>query len=154
MVSHAKEVEELTKILKEWLSLEDETIRLADDLKSKSDNSFIKVNMEMIKRDSEKHKAMLQYAIDATTKEAGHLAPQDLFPLAGVLDKHVMAEARSMGLANTAMTKNKDMFVGYIISYLLADEVKHHEMLTRLEQIKGQVYPYGASREERIGASK
>jgi hypothetical protein len=151
MVSHAKEVEETTKILKEWHSLEDETIRLANDLHSKSDNAFIKVNMEMIKRDSEKHKSMLQYAIDTLTKESGHLAPQDLIPLADVLDKHLKAEAKSMGLANSAMTKNKDMFVGFIISYLLADEVKHHEMLARLEQMKEKVYPYGATREERLG---
>ncbi len=146
MVSHAKETEEMVKIFKEWLSLEDETIKIANDLHSKSDNPFIKVNMEMIRRDSEKHKAMLQYAIDAMTKEAGHLAPQDLIPLGEVLDKHLKAEARSMGLANTALTKNKDMFVGFIVNYLLADEVKHHEMLTRLEQMKGKVYPYGMTR--------
>ncbi len=53
-----------------------------------------------------------------------------------------------------ALTKNKDMFVGYIISDLLADEVKHHEMLSRLEHVKGKVYPYGTAKEERIGASK
>jgi hypothetical protein len=154
MVSRAKETEDLTKTLKEWKSLEDETIRLADKLQSKSDNTFIKVNMEMIRRDSEKHKAMLQYAIDSLTKESGHLAPQDLIPLSEVLEKHLQAEAKSMGLANTALTKNRDMFVGFIISYLLADEVKHHEMLTRLEQMKGKVYPYGATREERIACPK
>ena len=154
MVSHVKEAEEMEKIFKEWMSLEDETIRMAKDLHSKSDNAFIKVNMEMIRRDSEKHKAMLQYAIDTITKEAGHLAPEDLIPLAGVLDKHLQAEARSMGLANTALTKNKDMFVGFIVSYLLADEVKHHEMLTRLDHMKGKVYPYGATREERIACPK
>lgn len=154
MVSYAKETEDLVKVLNEWKSLEDETIRLADQLNSKSDNSFIKVNMEMIRRDSEKHKAMLQFAIDALTRESGHLSPQDLIPLSEVLERHLQAEAKSMGLANTALTKNKDMFVGFIISYLLADEVKHHEMLTRLDQMKGKVYPYGISKEERIGASK
>jgi hypothetical protein len=151
MVSYAKEAEETAKILKEWQGLEDETIKFAADLHGKSNNAFVKVNMDMIKRDSEKHKAMLQYAIDTLTKESGHLAPDDLIPLADVLDKHLKAEAKSMGLANTALTKNKDMFVGFIISYLLADEVKHHEMLTRLEQMKGKVYPYGAAREERLG---
>ncbi len=151
VTSYAKETEEMTKILKEWQTLEDETIRLANDMLSKSDNAFIKVNMEMIRRDSEKHKSMLQYAIDTLTKESGHLAPEDLISLSDVLDKHLKAEARSMGLANSAMTKNKDMFAGFIISYLLADEVKHHEMLSRLEQMKGKVYPYGEAREERLG---
>ncbi len=154
MVSHIKETEELAKIFKEWQTLEDDTIRLASDLFSKSDNSFIKVTMEMIKRDSEKHKSMLQFAIDAITKESVHLAPQDLIPLSDVLDKHIKAEARSMGLANTAMTKNKDVFTGYIISYLLADEAKHHEMLQRLDQVKGKVHQYGQAREERVACPK
>ena len=154
MVSHAKETDELTKIFQEWMSLEDETIRMAKDLHSKSDNAFIKVNMEMIRRDSEKHKSMLQFAIDAMTKESPHLAPEDLIPMGEVLEKHLQAEAKSMGLANSALTKNKDMFVGHIISYLLADEAKHHEMLSRLEHMKGKVYPYGATKEERIGCPK
>ena len=154
MVSHAKETEELTKIFKEWQTLEDETIRLANDLYSKSDNSFIRVTMEMIKRDSEKHRSMLQFAIDAITKESVHLAPQDLIPLGDVLEKHLQAEARSMGLANSAMMKNKDVFTGYIISYLLADEAKHHEMLQRLDQVKGKVHQYGQAREERMGCPK
>jgi len=102
--------------------------------------------MEMIKRDSEKHKVMQEFVIDHLTKSAMELAPQDLIPLADVLEKHTQAEAKSMGLANNALTKSKDFFSNFMVSYLLADEVKHHEMLTRLDQIKGQVYPYGSVR--------
>lgn len=138
--------EELAKIMKDWYSLEDETISLADNLIKKSHNGFIKVIMEMIKRDSEKHKVMQEFVIDHLTKTGMELAPQDLIPLADVLEKHTQAEAKSMGLANNALTKSKDFFSNFMVSYLLADEVKHHEMLTRLEQIKGQVYPYGSVR--------
>jgi hypothetical protein len=134
------------KTLEDWRSLEDETISLAEKLMQKSNNSFIKLIMEMIRRDSEKHKSMLQFTIDHLTKEAIELAPQDLIPLAEVLEKHLAAEAKSMGLANQAITQIHDYFANFVISYLLADEVKHHEMLTRLDQIKGQVYPYGAVR--------
>ena len=60
----------------------------------------------------------------------------------------MQAEAKSMVLANTAITKSKDFFSTFIVSYLTADELKHHEMLTKLEQIKGKVYPYGVVRAE------
>jgi hypothetical protein len=140
--------EELVKIMKDWFALEDETISFADTLIKKSTNSFIKVIMEMIKRDSEKHKVMQKFVIDHLTKEAMQLAPQDLIPLADILEKHTQAEAKSMGLANNALTKSKDFFSNFMASYLLADEVKHHEMLTRLDHIKGQVYPYGSVRPE------
>jgi len=154
MVSHTKEVEEMAKIFKEWQTLEDETIRLASDLHSKSNNSFVRVTVDMIRRDSEKHKSMLQFAIDSLTKESAHLSPEELIPIGAVLDKHLQAEAKSMGLANTAMMKNKDIFTGYIISYLMADEAKHHEMLQRLEHIKGKVYQYGQTRDERMSCPK
>ena len=148
MVKHMKETEELAKMLKEWQDLEAETIKLADDAEKKSDNSFVRVIMEMIKRDSEKHKVMQQFAIDHLTKEAFHLTPQELIPLGEVLEKHVQAEAKSMGVANAAVTKSKDYFTNFIVSYLMADEIKHHEMLTKLDQIKGYVHPAGVLRGE------
>ena len=147
-------MEALAKILQEWYALEDQTIKYSEELMKKSKNSFVKVIMEMIKRDSEKHKAMQQYAINHLIKEATILTPEDLVPLSDVLDKHVKAEAKSMGLANVALTKSKDFFTNFIISALLSDEVKHHEMLTRLDHIKGQIYPYGQSREERLGGAR
>jgi len=102
----------------------------------------------MIKRDSEKHKIMQQFAIDNLTKEAFHLTPQELIPLGEVLEKHIQAEAKSMGLANSAITMSRDYFVNFIVSYLMADEIKHHEMLTKLDHIKGQVHPAGVLRGE------
>ena len=146
MVKHTGE--ELAKVLKEWYSLEDQTIKLAEDLMKKSDNSFVKVIMEMIKRDSEKHKIMQQFAIDHLTKEAFRLTPQELIPLGEVLEKHIQAEAKSMGLANSAITMSRDYFVNFIVSYLMADEIKHHEMPTKLDHIKGQVHPAGVLRGE------
>jgi hypothetical protein len=148
MTQHMVEVEELAKILKDWQNLEEETASLSESLMKKSNNDFVKVIMEMIKRDSEKHKAMQQFVIDHLTKRAIEIAPQDLVPLGDVLDRHLKAEAKSMGLANLAITKSKDFFANFIVSYLMADEIKHHEMLTKLEQIKGQVYPYGIVRAE------
>jgi hypothetical protein len=146
--------DELVKVLKDWQGLEEQTIGLSDELLKKTQNAFVKVTSEMIKRDSEKHKAMLQFALDTLTKESVSLAPDDLMPLADILDRHLQAEAKSMSLANSAVTKNHDMFTGYIINYLLSDEIKHHEMLTRLDQIKGRVYPYGSSKKERMGDYK
>lgn len=142
--------DELVKILKEWQGLEDQTINLSRELMRKSENAFIKITTEMIKRDSEKHKAMLQFILDHLTKESVRLTPQDLMPLSDILEKHLQTEAKSMSLANSAITKNKDIFTWYIISYLMADEIKHHEMLTRLDHMKGAVYEYGQSKEERV----
>src|SRR4030043_282244 len=73
---------------------------------------------------------------------------EDLIPLGDVLEKHLHAEAKSMGLANVAIIKSKDFFTNFIVSYLMADEIKHHEMLTKLDQVKGYVHPAGVLRGE------
>ena len=143
-----KREEKLVQLITDWKSLENDTVALAEDLQKKSDNPFVKLVMEIIKRDSEKHKVMQQFVIDALTKEAVHLSPQELIPLADVLDRHIQAEAKSMGLANACAIESRNYFVDFIVSALTDDEVKHHNMLRTLDYIKGAVYPYGVVRAE------
>jgi len=140
--------EKLLHLIEDWYKLEDQTIGLAEDLKKKSDNPFVKVIAEIIKHDSQKHKIMQQFVIDALTKEAIHLTPQELIPLADVLEKHIQAEAKSMGMAHACSTESRNYFVDFIVSALTDDEVKHHNMLKTLDHIKSAVYPYGQVRAE------
>ena len=124
------------QVIREWQKLEDETIRFSEELMKKTNNQLINMTMEMIKHDSEKHKAMQQMLIDSVTKQALVLSPDDLNKLGGGLNKHMEAEARSIELADEAL-KNSELFATkYVLSYLIADEQKHHALLTKLEDLK------------------
>lgn len=126
----------LLHILREWQGLEDSTIKFADELMKKSGNRLIKMTMEMIKHDSQKHKVMQQMLIDSITKEPFVLSPDDLAVLSSGLNKHLAAEAKSLELADDAL-KNSELFVTrYILSYLIADEQKHHKLLSNLNELK------------------
>jgi hypothetical protein len=140
--------EKLVNLMNEWLNLEDQTISLSENLMKKSSNPFVKVIMEIIKHDSQKHKIMQRFVIDALTREAVHLTPQELIPIADVLEKHIQAEAKSMGLANACATESRNYFVDFIVNSLTDDEIKHHNMLKTLDHIKSAVYPYGSVRPE------
>ncbi len=127
---------EFLNIIKEWQSLEDETIRFSEDLIKKTKNKLIKMTMEMIKHDSQKHKEMQQMLIDSITKEPFILSPEELNALGNGLNKHLAAEAKSLQLADEAL-QNSELFVTrYVLSYLIADEQKHHSLLTKLEELK------------------
>ena len=127
---------EFLDVIKEWQKLEDETIRYADELMKKTNNRLIKMTMEMIRDDSQKHKAMQQMLIDSVTKEPFILSPDDLNALGTGLNKHMTAEAKSLELAEEAL-KNSELFVTrYVLSYLIADEHKHHNLLSKLEDLK------------------
>ena len=124
------------KVIREWQKLEDETIKHADNMMKKSKNRLVKLTMEMIKHDSQKHKAMQQMLIDSITKEPFILSPDDLRSLSDGLNKHLAAEAKSLELADEALN-NCELFVTrYILSYLIADEQKHHSLLGKLNELK------------------
>ena len=59
----------LLTTLREWQKLEDATIKFSDELLKKTGNKLIRMTMEMIKHDSQKHKVMQQMLIDSLTKE-------------------------------------------------------------------------------------
>ncbi|OGW74037.1 MAG: hypothetical protein A2484_09335, partial [Nitrospirae bacterium RIFOXYC2_FULL_44_7] len=126
----------LLHTLREWQKLEDATIKFSEELMEKTDNKLIRMTMEMIKHDSQKHKVMQQMLIDSLTKEAFILSPDDLALLSSGLNKHLAAEAKSLELADEAL-KNSELFVTrYILSYLIADEQKHHKLLSNLNELK------------------
>lgn len=124
------------KTIRDWQKLEDDTIMYADTLMKKSKNRLIKMTMEMIKHDSQKHKVMQQMLIDSLTTEPFILAPEELGLISEGLNKHLAAEAKSLELADEALN-NCELFVTqYILSYLIADEQKHHSLLAKLNELK------------------
>lgn len=136
MTKPVEESDEFLNIIKEWQALEDKTIASAEELLGNTNNPLVKMTMEMIKHDSEKHKVMQQMMIDSITKEAVHLSPDELAPLSDLLNKHMEAEAKSLTLADAALEKSKLFAIRYILSYLIADETKHHSLISKLNELK------------------
>ena len=124
------------KIIRDWQALEDDTIRFSDDTMKKSKNPLVRMTMQVIKSDSQKHKAMQQMILDSLTKEAVHLTPDELSAISDNLNKHIAAEEKSLELADKAL-KNSELFITrYLLSMLIADETKHHKMLGDLNELK------------------
>jgi hypothetical protein len=132
----AEESAEFIDSLRQWLKLEDETIRHANATMKKTKNKLVRMTMEMIKHDSEKHKAMQKMLIDSLTKEPLVLTPDDLGALSDTLNKHLAAEAKSLELADEALNNSELFITRYILSYLIADEQKHHSLLAKLNELK------------------
>jgi hypothetical protein len=84
---------ELVKIIREWQSLEDDTISLTEVLFNNTENSFIQVMMSIIRRDSEKRKVMLQFVLTHITQEAPGLSAREMIPHGDSFEKHFFAKA-------------------------------------------------------------
>jgi len=124
------------KIIRDWQALEEDTIKFSDDTMKKSKNPLVRMTMQVIKSDSQKHKAMQQMILDSLTKEAVHLTPDELSAISDNLNKHIAAEEKSLELADKAL-KNSELFITrYLLSMLIADETKHHKRLGDLNELK------------------
>lgn len=136
MKKAAENSEEFLGTMKEWQGLEDKTIAFSEELLGRTNNPLIKITMQMIRDDSEKHKAVQQMIIDNLTKESLCLTPEDIIPLSDALSKHCEAEAKSIEFARSALKNSSHFVTKYMLSYLLADEEKHHALLSKLDEVK------------------
>ena len=82
---------ELVRIIKEWQSLENDTISLTEVLFNNTENSFVQVMMSIIRHDSEKRRVMLQFVLAHMTKEPPLLLSRGPIPHADSFDKQFIS---------------------------------------------------------------
>ena len=133
--------EEFLNLIRGWQALEEKTIASAEQMIGKTKNPLVKMTMELIRHDSEKHKIVQQMIIDSITKEALHIDPDELVALSDMLNKHVQAEADSLCFADGALAKSELFTTRFLLSYLVADETKHHGLVNQLNDLKRATIP-------------
>lgn len=131
-----EESREFLNLIKKWQALEDKTIASAEGVLKRTGNPLVKMTMELIKHDSQKHKLVQQMILDNISKEAAHVDPDELLSLSEMLNKHMEAEADSLCLADEALAKSELFFTRFFLSYLVADEAKHHGLINQLNDLK------------------
>jgi hypothetical protein len=123
------------RAIKEWRELEDETLQISGETIERSRNPIVRIIMEMIRHDSEKHKVLLRLLEEGLTKEELHLSPEELSPLADMIERHIEAETKSVEAARLALEESELFVTRYLLTMLLADEAKHHRLLEDLNEI-------------------
>ncbi|MBI5640037.1 MAG: hypothetical protein HZA17_06390 [Nitrospirae bacterium] len=136
--------DELLHIISKWKALEDKAIASAYDLLSRTSNPLVRMIMDLIMHDSEKHKLVQQMIIDTLTKEAIHVSPDELEALSEGLNSHVEAEEEAISLAQAALGKCKLVSTHFLLSFLIADEKKHHALMTGLNNLRMASIPTSA----------
>jgi len=122
--------------IRKWEELEGTAIASARNIIAQTTNPIIKMTMELIAHDSEKHRLVQQMIIDSLTKEALHLSPDELANLSEGLSKHVEAEGEALRFAEAALKESEIFSTRFLLSYLIEDEKKHHNMLSQLDYFR------------------
>jgi len=115
---------------------EEQTIKDAEYMKKEADNPFVKMTMEMLIHDAEKHKIIQQMVIDSLMKESMHLTSDEFAPLKEVLDRHILEASESLMRVMATLDKREPRITRYLLSYLGADEAGHRELVGKLNELK------------------
>jgi len=132
--------------MKRWQKIENASVASTGNVIERTDNSIIRLIMEIIQRDSQMHyrvQEMIAYSLESGTLS---ISPDELGEVWDLIEKHIKLEEKTIELATEAKEalKGKKMVVQeYLIDYLLIDEQKHDKILETLETIKKGMYPYG-----------
>lgn len=129
-----------------WQKIENASVASTGEVINKTDNSIIRLVMEIIQRDSQMHYRIQEMIAHSLESKTISLNPDELSKVWDMIENHIKLEEKTVKLAKEAKEalKGKKMVVQeYLIDYLLIDEEKHNKILDTLGTIKKGMYPYG-----------
>jgi len=134
----------LVATMRKWQKIEDASVSSTSQIIEKTKNPLVRLVMEVILRDSRMHHRVQEFIADSIERESVSLTPDELADVWGMIEHHVELEKKSVELAEQAIGSLKGLqgmvVQQYLLGYLLDDERKHNELLSRLDDIKKGVY--------------
>ena len=143
MATQKQQIAKLVKILKNWQTIEDESVKNSTEIIKQTKNPLIHLIMEIIRQDSAMHKRVQQLIIDHYEKQPVTIAPDELLAMWKMVEHHDELEKQTIEKAKEAIDETTSNLARYLLDYLLTDEKKHDMLLTEMEKIKKGMYPYG-----------
>ena len=125
-------------LIKRWIVLEDTTIESAADLIDQSSNPMVKTIIELVKMDSEKHKRTLE-AIRLSLNSTITITTDDMKIVDTFVEKHASIEKNAVETAEQALQMSSLPIPRMLLENLLADEKKHDEYISELNELKLQM---------------
>jgi DNA polymerase sigma len=143
-MSTKEQLEKVVEIMKRWQRIENAAVVQTAQVIDETENSLIRLVMEIIQRDSNIHHRVQQTIIDSLERQAINVFYDDLDKVWSSIEKHIAIEKQTIELAKAsldALEGTRNPVQQYLISYLLADEAKHDKLLDDLALIKKRMYP-------------
>ena len=142
-----KEIQQaLVEKMEQWKKIEDASVASTEEIMKKTDNPLIHKIMEIIQADSMQHHKVQNLILKSLTEQSISLTPEEIGVVQEGIDKHAAIEKKMVGFVEetlSALKGRKMVIQEYLLEYLAEDEKKHDNLLSRLEDIKKGMYPYG-----------
>jgi rubrerythrin len=127
--------DKLLKFLEEQIKVEHEIVESLDKALTGMENPAVKGTLKGISLDSLKHAQMYASAIELLTKVPKALAEEQLDKQRNLVKKHIEIEVKLIKRIDEQLPNIKDEKVKLLLSAILEDEKRHHELLKRVLEI-------------------
>jgi len=125
--------DELMKMLKDQIAVEESTIGSISKTVRRSKNSLVRLLLHGLVLGSMKHVDMLQALMDMVSGKV--VSDVETYEVGKEIDGHVKNEVKMLRRIEEVVSKAKDEKVKGFLENILRDERKHHEMLGDLLSI-------------------
>jgi hypothetical protein len=123
------------ELIQKWIGIEDKTISVASDLMSQSSNPVLKTIIDLLKRDSEKHKNVLE-TINQSLEHTVSFSTDDMKIIDTFVTRHAEIEKNAVETAEQALKMSSLPIPRFLLENLLIDEKKHDAYMEELNELK------------------
>ena len=136
--------QDIVTTMKHWQKVENAAVVSTAQIMEKTENPLIRLVAEIIQRDSMIHYRVQEFIAHSIAHKALTLTPDDLTKIWGMIEQHIKIEQQTIDLAQQMLdcTRGQQGLIlqNYLLKYLLQDEQKHSDLLSRLDEIKRGIY--------------
>ena len=133
---------EIDKLLNEGIRLEETIVSRAERTVKDVKNPLIRELVSGIALDSKKHANMLQGLKDLLESKTPFIGVEERDTLSDDIKQHIKLESKAIEEYSKVLDRVDKREMQLILSYLIEDEKRHHQLLKRIEKwiIEAQTY--------------
>ena len=135
----SERVDEFVGVLQQWQGLERQAMNDTAEIMEQTDNSLVRMLMEIIRHDSLMHHRVQQFLVDSVTREATTVTREDIAEIWEKIEAHDKMEKKTIAMAEELKNKAWNPVHKTLLDYLLRDETKHDTILEQLDAMKAEL---------------
>ncbi len=129
------EKEVLENFINKQVELEEKIVKLVGEVTENVKNLLVKILLQSIGLDSQKHADMLRAILALLKRETPFISEEERQRISNQIKEHIALEEKAIKTYSEIIEKTDDKKIKTILQYIIEDEKRHHEMLLKIDKL-------------------
>ena len=127
--------EGLENFINRQVELEEKIVKLVGKVTENVKNLLVKILLQSIGLDSQKHADMLRAILALLKRETPFISEEERKSVSNQIKEHIELEKKAIETYSEIIEKTDDKKIKTILQYIIEDEKRHHEMLLKIDKL-------------------